>query len=248
MTSDHPRFSDTLIPHKNYQTESVSDQEGEFLWKLIRENSYQKTIEIGCALGVSSLYICDALSQSNSPSHLIIDPNQTSEYSCIGIRNLQTRGIEFFSLVEEPSELALPKLLDRKEIFDFGFIDSWHTFDHTLLEFFYLNRLVRVGGMIVFHDAYYPSITKLLRYLSQYPAYKIVLPPKEMLKVSHLTSRQQFFRFLIFGSRLFPERIRRKIFSERVLAGQLQAVSISNIVGLMKVTEDKRNYDWYEPF
>ena len=252
MTHDHPRFSDTLIPLEkteyDYRKTSTSQQEGEFLWNLVRENLYHKTIEIGCALGVSSLYICDAASQFSNPSHTIIDPKQTSDWSSIGIRNLQAHGVSFLSLVEEPSELALPKLLERKETFDFGFIDGWHTFDHSLLDFFYLNRMIRVGGMIVFDDADWPSISKLLRYLSKYPAYKIVLPPRESLKASHLTLRQQLLRFLCYGARFIPQSSRKKIFSERVISGQIRETTLSSIVGLMKVAEDKRRWDWYEPF
>jgi predicted O-methyltransferase YrrM len=248
MAGDYPRFRDALIPHKDYQGESISGEEGEFLWTLIRENDFRKTIETGCALGISSLYICDALSQSRDPSHTIIDPNQTHEYSGIGMCNLQAHGINFFSLIEEPSELALPKLVERNEIFDLGFIDSWHTFDHALLDFFYLNRLVRVGGMIVFHDAIYPSISKLLRYLSKYPAYKIVLPRRKSLKPARLTFRQQLFYMLILVTGWIPERARRAVFSERVISGDIQARSPSNIVGLKKVADDMRNYDWYEPF
>lgn len=252
MTQDHPRFSDTLTPIENaelnYRNTSISRQEGEFLWSVIRENRYHKTIEIGCALGVSSLYICDALSQFNNPSHTIIDVVQTSFWSGIGIRNLQARSISFFSLIEELSELALPRLLESKETFDFGFIDGWHTFDHTLLDFFYLNRLIRVGGMIVLDDTDLPSISKLLRYLSRYPAYKIVLPPRESPDTSHLTLREQLFRLFCYGTRLVPRSIRREIFSERVISGQIHQTTLPSIVGLMKVDEDDRGWDWYEPF
>ena len=125
MIHDPPNLFNTLIPlektNYDYRKISITRKEGEFLWNVIRENRYQKTIEIGCALGVSSLYICDASSQFSNPSHTIIDPSQTNGWSNIGIRNLQAHCISFFSLIEEPSELALPELLKRKETFDLGF-------------------------------------------------------------------------------------------------------------------------------
>ena len=210
MKPDHPRFSDTLIPLENtkydYRETSISTQDGEFLWHLIRDNGYRKTIEIGCALGISSLYICDAVSKFSNPSHTIIDPKQETGWSNIGIRNLRARSISHFSFSKEPSELALPKLLERNETFDFGFIDGWHTFDHALLDFFYLNRLIGIGGLIVFDDANWPSISRLLRYIIRYPAYKVTSPRSEAIKVS------------------------------------------PNIVAFVKVAEDDRNFDWYEPF
>jgi predicted O-methyltransferase YrrM len=252
MKQDHPRFADTLTPLEEtryrYRDTSVSREEGEFLWNLIRENRYQKTIEIGCALGISSLYICDAVSQFSNPSHTIIDPKQTTAWSSIGIRNLRAHSIDFYSLIEEPSEFALPKLLEKKETFDFAFIDGWHTFDHSLLDFFYLNRLIRVGGMVVFDDANWPSVSKLLGYLSRYPAYEIVVPSKNAIKPPNLTWRQRLFRMLCYGARTIPEGIRKEIFSERVLSGRIRKTERPSIVGLKKVAEDERKWDWYEPF
>jgi len=184
MSSDHPKFSENLVSLDNtrfrYQDVSVSRSEGEFLAKAIEDNGFQRTIEIGCALGISSLYICDALSGQPDPSHTIIDPNQTDGWERIGIRNLEAHGYSFYRLIEQPSEIALPQLLQRGEAFDLGFIDGYHTFDHALVDFFYLNRMLRVGGMIIFDDVSFPSISKLVRYLRNYPAYEIVSPPPEL--------------------------------------------------------------------
>ncbi len=252
MLHGHARFIDSLISLEktkyDYRNTSISAHEGEFLWKIIRENGYQKTIEIGCALGVSSLYICDAASQFNQSSHTIIDPKQTSDWDGIGIRNLEAHGVSRYSLIEEHSELALPKLLEENHSYDFGFIDGWHTFDHSLIDFFYLNRLIRVGGMIVFDDAKWPSIAKLIRYLYKYPAYNIVLPPKIDYDSPRPNLRQrlaQAYRRLMDGvlqvdpygliSRwLIPDWIWRK--------------ALPPIIGLKKIANDQRAWDWYEKF
>lgn len=252
MRTDYQRFADSLIPLDNtgfdYQKTSISPYKGEFLWGLVRENRYQKTIEIGCALGISSLYICDASSQYDNPSHVCIDPVQRSVWSSIGVRNVQARGLDFFTLIEEPSELALPKLLERKEIYDFGFIDGWHTFDHTLLDFFYLNRMIRVGGMIVFDDANWPSVSKLVRYVSRYPAYRMILPSQELSLTFQDTLRQQLVRACCHGLKVIPQRLRNEIFSDRVLAGQLGGGIAPEIVALQKIADDERSWNWYASF
>ncbi len=179
----HPRFRDPLVaadnPDFDYAKTSISEPEGEFLWSLIRENGFRKTIEVGCALGVSSLYICDALSEVGDASHTMVDPNQTEQWQKTGVKNLEEHGFDCHTLIEKPSEIALPELLEAGESYDFAFIDGWHTFDHTLLDFFYMNRMVRVGGMIVFDDATWPAIAKLIRYIERYPCYEKILPPGE---------------------------------------------------------------------
>jgi hypothetical protein len=161
---------------------------------------------------------------------------------------VQARGLDFFTLIEEPSELALPKLLERKEIYDFGFIDGWHTFDHTLLDFFYLNRMIRVGGMIVFDDANWPSVSKLVRYVSRYPAYRMILPSQELSLTFQDTLRQQLVRACCHGLKVIPQRLRNEIFSDRVLAGQLGGGIAPEIVALQKIADDERSWNWYASF
>ncbi len=81
----HSRFSDKLVDLSALKSEnksfdyacvSVSREEGESLSSLIEEKSYRETIEIGCALGVSSLYICDALAKFDNVSHTISTPTK----------------------------------------------------------------------------------------------------------------------------------------------------------------------------
>src|SRR5215813_8547482 len=63
---------------------NISAEEGRFLQELIRAKRPSKSIEIGCAYGISSLFICEALREVGAKSHTIIDPYQlttVTEYS-----------------------------------------------------------------------------------------------------------------------------------------------------------------------
>lgn len=44
------------------------------------------------------------------------------------------------------SEIALPKFLDERTTFDFGFVDGTHHFDGAFVDLYYLGRLVRPAG------------------------------------------------------------------------------------------------------
>ena len=60
----------------------------------------------------------------------------------------------------------MPELLeDNEEKFDFIFIDGWHTFDYTLLDFFYADKLLRKGGIIIIDDAKHLGVAKCVRYI-----------------------------------------------------------------------------------
>jgi hypothetical protein len=52
---------------------NISEEEGSFIQGIIREARPQVSLEVGCAYGVSSLYICEALCEVNAVRHIIID-------------------------------------------------------------------------------------------------------------------------------------------------------------------------------
>ena len=67
-----------------------------------------------------------------------IDPFQKTQWNSNGLKLLtNSKLINRHNLIEKSYE-ALPELLkDNKNKFDFIFIDGWHTFDYTLIDFFY---------------------------------------------------------------------------------------------------------------
>ncbi len=152
----------------------ISRDEGLLINNLIREHDFvRSTLEVGCAYGLSSLFICDALSERDTVFHTIIDPFQTTQWQGIGINNLERAGFRFFELIEDKSEFALPMLLKyRKEKFDMILLDGWHTFDHSLVDAFFATRLLRVGGFLVFDDADWNSVGRTLRWYQGYPCYE----------------------------------------------------------------------------
>lgn len=114
----------------------IDSAEGEFVQSLIRKHRPRVVLEVGCAYGISSLYIGEALREHGGTKHIIIDPGQHLPYGRgpntgfegIGLANLKRAGyydrVEFY---EEASFECLPKLLARNEKIDFAFLDGQHT-------------------------------------------------------------------------------------------------------------------------
>lgn len=152
----------------------ISLQQGLFLQGLIEDCGASQTLETGCAYGASALFICEALAKkAGSKRHIAIDPVQSTHWNNIGVANIKRAGYAFFEHIEQGSELALPGLLSKGERFDFAFLDGWHTFDHSLVDFFYCDRLINPGGIIALHDVQMPSLKKLAAYISQFSNYTI---------------------------------------------------------------------------
>lgn len=217
---------------------NLSRREGTAIYDLIRgDSSIEKTLEIGCAYGISSLFICEALQGRPNARHTILDPYQ-KDWKGIGILNLRRAGFDCFRFVESPSEYFLPALAEKeKGRYDFILIDGWHTFDHVMLDFFYSNLLLRVGGYLAIDDASLPAISKAVDYILTYPAYR-----------QHCEVRETAgFGAIAAGllSRLIPKKA-----GKALLPGKASGALYRNpsFIVLEKTAEDNRRWDWYEDF
>jgi len=157
---------------------SISPREGEWLFNLVRERGAVETLEIGLAQGLSALHFCEAHRQRGSGRHTGIDPYEASSWHSIGLLNLERAGLMgHFRLLEASSERALPSLLADGEKFDFIFIDGLHLFDHTILDFFYADKLLNLGGLLMMHDLWMPAIRKVAAFILRNLPYREIPPP-----------------------------------------------------------------------
>jgi predicted O-methyltransferase YrrM len=219
---------------------NIDFNEGLFIHNLISaDESINRTLEVGCGHGISSLFICDALKNKVDKKHLIIDPNQDTNYNGIGISNLEKAGVSFFNFIPEKSEFALPKLAQTSPgEFDLIFIDGLHSFDQVLLDFYYANILVRTGGIIIFDDCSFYSISKAIVYILGYPAYKFHSQVKE-------TSSKKRLLGLFFNS--LPDCVKKYIFPLK-LNNFSNRFRFSSMIALIKVGEDVRCNQWFTEF
>jgi predicted O-methyltransferase YrrM len=219
---------------------AIDPAEGEFLSSIIREDTgIASTLEIGCAYGLSSLHICMATQGRAGVSHTMIDPFQNTQWDGVGVINLEKAGIEYFELVEQKSEFALPRLLDEKESqFDLIFVDGWHTFDHTLVDCFYANRLLRVGGYLVIDDVSLQSVRRVANYFSNYPCYEKFDAVGYKVKKTWKNSLVRLLSMPL--PRRFWARILNPVVFHNVFADQNVTM-----VALRKLSQDDRNWDWH---
>ena len=170
----------------------IKQDYGIFLYNMIIKNKMTKTLEIGFANGSSGLFITAALKNlelyGHKTYHVAVDPNQSTQWKNIGALHIKKLGYKNIEIIEKPDYIALPDLLKERvkntkwleskydsnyEKFDMIFIDGWHTFDYTLLDFFYADLLLKVGGYIVVDDAKFDALKELDKYLnSNYKFYK----------------------------------------------------------------------------
>jgi predicted O-methyltransferase YrrM len=222
-------------------------EEGFFLKSIVSEFKPLTSLEVGLGFGISALFICDALSQLPDARHIVIDPHQLRggpthiSFEGVGLENLRKAGYE--SLVEfhdAPSQLALPSLVSQGVKIDFAFIDGWHTFDFASVDFFYVDLLLRPGGVVVIDDTDFPSVWKLCRYITTNRAYSVIrclpaaeaplrlsrnLPGNLVTIVSHFVSKYSYR--LTHDDRLLP---------------------FSRCIAFKKEADDSRSWDFHRNF
>ena len=221
----------------------ISRAEGEYLMKLVStDNSIVQTLEVGCAYGLASLHICEAIKNRIGASHTIIDPNQQSSYHDVAIAQLERSGFDFFRVIKEPSEVVLPKLLaNDSEDFDMVFIDGWHTFDQTMLDLYYANRLIRIGGYVVIDDCDWRSVSAAVAYFSNYPSYELVGTPS-------LPAQNKKQRIARMASRFISPGLAQWCLPAALYDRVYRRMRFPSMVALKKVAPDVRNWEWFEGF
>jgi predicted O-methyltransferase YrrM len=143
------------------------------LARLVRDMGLVRTLETGMAYGLSTLAICGVHEARGEGEHIAIDPHQSSDWRGIGLLNLDRAGLGSRArVIEARSDEALPRLRDEGVRLDFALIDGLHLFDTTLVDFFHADRMLDVGGVVVFHDTWMPAIAQVADFVRTNRAYE----------------------------------------------------------------------------
>lgn len=214
--------------------DNMSKQDCELITEAIKTVKPQVSLEVGFGHGISTLFACDALAANGSEcKHIVIDPYQKTIFHNIGLQNLRRAGYEYMiEHYDTPSEMALPRLLAEGTQIQTAIIDGWHTFDHALVDFFYINKMLEVGGVVILDDTHFPSILRLTQHIRTYPAYR---------------------PFTRVDSRSSPRNIRTKV--RRTISRALPRLTslergwdYPRCLAFQKVMPDTRNWDWHVEF
>jgi len=152
---------------------AITPRYAEALHRFVLERRPNVVVEVGLAQGASSLSILTALEDIGAGGRLIsIDPFQREDYGEQGLFNIERSGLAArHEWIGELDYLALPRLLASGLKVDFGYIDGWHTFDYTLLDFWYLDKMTPVGGHLAFNDCGWRAVQKAIGFLLTHRKY-----------------------------------------------------------------------------
>lgn len=245
----HPLLEDIFVTGQftnddtiNFSLHSFTNKsQCAFLQKLIEENKFKQSLEVGLMYGTSTLAITEAVVK-NGGRHCAIDPFEKTHWNSVGLDLVKRAGYDDkLDYIEQSSYQALPKLLENNKRFDFVYIDTVKVFDWIVVDFFYVSRLLDVGGMVVFDDVNWPGIRKALRLFAQMPHF-------EVYAVHPFNTVQGEGRKVKLASFLNKfDRIKPMVNQELLLSDYQLGVN-TICVALKKNSEDERNWDWNTSF
>lgn len=228
------KFSYDIDGKRVNTTGTITYDEAIFMYRLIVDKKLFYTVETGVAYGASTLAICAALEKlnnnGNEVKHWGLDPCQKTDFNYSVISTLKSLHLEkIFELLEAPSHLGLPQIILLKTKLDFAFIDGWHTFDYTLVDFFLIDQMLKPGGYLCVHDLNMPSKRKVLKYIKTHRKYQIINELNRPLKR----------RILSFGKLLLEGKISFAF---------LTLITIRPMLILKKTEDFQPPYDFYSNF
>ena len=153
---------------------NISVAHANALYRTVHGLNPTTAIEVGMAFGIATLAIASALHDAGNGGQVIsIDPHQSRHWRNIGVLNLQRARLDgHHRLIERRDYVALPQLVIDRETIQFAYIDGWHTFDYTLLDFFYIDRMLVPGGVVAFNDCALPSVRRVIRFMTTHRRYR----------------------------------------------------------------------------
>lgn len=217
----------------NHTVSSITYETGMLLYDFIRTFKPEKTLEIGLAYGISTLFICQAHRDNGTGCHTAIDPFQEVAYKSIGLLNIKRANLkDLFQFHQVPSDEILPQFCKQKKTFDFAFIDGNHCFDYAFVDFFFIDKLLSIGGQIAFDDLWMPGVRKVVSFVLKNKPYKLIHSPskystpiwKHLLKTGRRILQNPFGRDWVIKS--IPQ----------------------NVAFLKKIGDDNRDWKFHRDF
>lgn len=145
--------------------------EGDLLYTLVTTHRLARCLQVGFATGSTALYMLAGAVPLGGEVVSIDLP--AARFNALGLDNVERAGFaSSHRLIEENSALALPRLHAAGASFDLVVADGWKTFDHLAMEVYFLSRMLRTSGFMVFDDTKMPSVDRVVRMLGSHYGYE----------------------------------------------------------------------------
>ena len=142
---------------------NISLDEGIQLYKIIKQYKPKNLVEIGFAVGISTLFMLCAL-ESNAEL-ISVDPYQKIQWDKFGLINVdnilkeQNLPKTIHKFIEEYSKIFFK---NTNKTFDLVFIDGDHSYEGTMIDLIGANKILKKNGLLIIDDVLHQDVKKAL--------------------------------------------------------------------------------------
>lgn len=231
---------DTIPLHSN-----TSLKQGYFLQQMFDLVKPEKSIEVGFAYGISSMFILEKHRelQSKAGAHIVIEPDiywgGAAEF------NINKEGLlHYLDVRRDFSDKVLAKLFLENVRLQYAYIDTTKKFDAIMQDFYMINKMMDNGGVVILDDCggSCPGVQRVARFINTLPNFK-VLGAFEKNRISFKKQVATRIVTLIMG--LLP--FKNKIYEGIDFSTNAQLGLDFSCIAFIKHAEDKRKWNWDEP-
>jgi predicted O-methyltransferase YrrM len=171
QTIEQPIEQYALEPLTRHQW-SAEDEVGSILAALIKCHNATNVLELGTLEGYTSKYMINAVNEiGGSFSSVDVEDKRSEE-----IKLLMNQGDHKFIT---GSSLQVCPTLPRGG-YDLIYVDTIHEWHHALPEFKFVDRLIKQGGLLVYHDTIkFPDMKRLASYVKSFRYQSITIRTPE---------------------------------------------------------------------
>lgn len=186
-------LSGNLVPFSN----GFDAEQSLYLYQMIRGARPRQVLECGFEHGSSTICILQALKDNNFGELYTIDPLQHSVYNGVGVANVRALNLqERFKYICAPDQFVLPQIMLDGFNCDFAFVDSSHMFDQTIVESYFIDKMLNVGGYLMYDDYSLSSVKSACSFVETNLPYKVVPCPFSrfrLLQKLDIDTREWFY-------------------------------------------------------
>lgn len=224
---------------------NTSKEQGIFLQAIFDIVKPSRSIEIGFAYGISAMFILEKHREIESVNgaHLVIEPD--SYWGNAAVHNIKKEGLlNYLQIRKGYSDKILTQLFHENYRIQYAYIDTTKQFDVVLQDFYFINKILDVGGVIILDDCGggWPGVQRVARFINTLPHYKILRVHgriKSSLKKRIARNTLTFLINVLPFKKMFYPGINFK--TDEQLGLNYACIAFQ------KKEEDKRNWDWDSP-
>lgn len=141
----------------------------EILSRIVLDRGVSESLEIGLAFGGSALAILGAMRAKHGLlpfKHTAIDPFQRTVWDSVAVGLIAAESFDQnFTLIEEPSSLALPSLVKHGGKYQLIYIDGSHLCEDVFVDMYFAIDLLDENGIVVFDDCCDKHVAKVIKFV-----------------------------------------------------------------------------------